>query len=82
MGYLNRMGFFDQLAPSVEVLPERPMYSGAKLFEGANAGLVEIARINKDDRDPSLLTRLRGQFTLELAAYNLIGLPGLLGAAP
>ncbi len=58
MGYLNRMGFFDQLAPSVEVLPERPMYSGAKLFEGANAGLVEIARINKDDRDTSLPTRL------------------------
>ncbi len=28
------------------------------------------------------LDRVRGQFTLELAAYNLIGLPGLLGAAP
>jgi hypothetical protein len=32
MGYLNRMGFFDHLADSVEVRPSRPAYSGAKFY--------------------------------------------------
>jgi hypothetical protein len=58
MGYLNRMGFFDHLDPAVEVLPSRPPYSGAKLYGGGNTGLVEIARINKNNRDQHLPTRL------------------------
>jgi hypothetical protein len=58
MGYLNRMGFFDHLAGDVEVLPERPFYSAAKLHRGGNSALVEIARINKDVRDEDLPTRL------------------------
>jgi hypothetical protein len=47
MGYLNRMGFFDYLADAVEVLPSRPGYSAAELHRGANATLVEIARITR-----------------------------------
>lgn len=58
MGYLNRMGFFDHLAQAVDVSPERPFYSGAKLHRGSNSMLVEIARINKDARDDDLPTRL------------------------
>ena len=58
MGYLNRMGFFDYLADVVEVLPSRPAYSAAEMHRGANAALVEIARINKDARDEELPTRL------------------------
>lgn len=58
MGYLNRMGFFDHLAPDVQVLPAKPSYSGAKLHRGENSMLVEIARINKDVRDEDLPTRL------------------------
>jgi hypothetical protein len=58
LGYLNRMGFFDHLSSRVEVTPSRPMYSGADLYRGGNAGLVEIARINKDDRDQGLPDRL------------------------
>jgi hypothetical protein len=58
MGYLNRMGFFDHLAASIDVTPRRPVYSGAELHRGGNAGLVEIARINKDARDRKLPTRL------------------------
>jgi hypothetical protein len=58
MGYLNRMGFFDHLVDSVEVLPSRPAYSGAKFHQGGNAALVEIARINKDSRDADLPKRL------------------------
>jgi hypothetical protein len=58
MGYLNRMGFFDHLAPTVEVAPSWPHYSGAAIYRGGNTALVEIARINKDARDRNLPTRL------------------------
>ena len=58
MGYLNRMGFFDHLAPDIEVLPARPPYSAAEIHRGGNQALVEIARINKDARDEELPTRL------------------------
>jgi len=58
MGYLNRMGFFDHLSTDVEVLPSRPFYSGARLHRGGNSMLVEIARINKDEREEELPTRL------------------------
>lgn len=58
MGYLDRMGFFDHLAPEVDVSPGRPEYSAAELHWGGNPALVEIARINKDARDQELPTRL------------------------
>jgi hypothetical protein len=58
MGYLNRVGFFDHLAPEIDVLPARPFYSAAEIHRGSNIALVEIARINKDARDEELPTRL------------------------
>jgi hypothetical protein len=58
MGYLNRMGFFDQLAREVAVLPQRPAISAAKTYKGRNSDLVEIARINPANRDQDLPTRL------------------------
>ena len=58
MGYLNRMGFFDHLAKGIQVHPERPSYSGAQVYAGANAHLVEIARIHPQNRDDDLPTRL------------------------
>ena len=58
MGYLNRAGFFDHLARPIEVLPWRPTFSAAAVHRGGNAGLVEIARINKDCRDTTLPGRL------------------------
>lgn len=58
MGYLNRMGFFDHLASRIETIPDRPSFSGADLYGGTNASLVEIARINREARDVTLLSRL------------------------
>jgi hypothetical protein len=58
MGYLNRMGFFDHLAPEIEVLPARPAYSAAEIHRGGNQSLVEIARIKQSTRDEELPTRL------------------------
>jgi hypothetical protein len=58
MGYLNRMGFFDYLDGSVEILPRRPIFSMAALRRGGNTALVEIARISRDSRDQDLPDRL------------------------
>ena len=58
MGYLNRIGFFDYLAKGIQVHPERPSFSGAEVYAGANAGLVEIARIHPQNRDEGLPGRL------------------------
>lgn len=58
MGYLNRMGFFDHLANGIEVYPARPEKSGAQIYRGNNAGVVEIARINPKSRERDLPDRL------------------------
>lgn len=58
MGYLNRIGFFDQLSVDVEVYPSRPRFSAAARHRGGNDGLVEIAQISKDRRDIKLPTQL------------------------
>ncbi len=58
MGYFNRMGFFDHLDASIQVLPAKPLFSGAQLFASQNKGLVEIAKINPVDYDDNLPSRL------------------------
>jgi len=58
MGYLSRMGFFDFLCEGVEVLPDRPFYSGAQVYRGYNPQLVEIERINPEERDEALPLKL------------------------
>jgi len=58
MGYLDRMGFFDHLSGNVEVLPARPFVSGAEIYGGTNAKLVEITRINRTSKDEGLPSRL------------------------
>jgi signal transduction histidine kinase len=50
MGYFNRMGFFDHLKDRVAILPAKPSYSGAQLYNNSNKGLVEIVRIDDDDQ--------------------------------
>jgi len=79
LGYLNRIGFFDNLAPNVEVLPSRPEISGAKLHRGRNRGVVEIARINKNARDQNLPGRLTR--AIESACANRSDASELTGAA-
>ena len=78
MGYLNRMGFFDHLEGEVTTLPERPEYSGAMLHQGSNRGLVEIARINKDQRDEDLPKRLTE--AVSIACYSRSDVDELSGA--
>jgi hypothetical protein len=58
MGYLNRMGFFDLLSPSVRTVPDRPLFSSARLYAGTNINVVEFERISPRGRDESLPSRL------------------------
>lgn len=59
MGYLNRVGFFDCLAREADVVPLRPVFSGAVLHRGGNQGLVEIERFNRSAQvDAQLPDRL------------------------
>jgi len=58
MGYLSRMGFFDELSRNTEVMPSWPSISGAEVHAGSNPGLVEVARINHRARDQALPGRL------------------------
>lgn len=62
--YLDRLGFFDHLAPSVNVLPERPERSKAKKYSGNSENLVEIASIDLDNFDFDLPQKLTKQFAL------------------
>ncbi|MGD0919402.1 MAG: hypothetical protein ABSB22_23420 [Thermodesulfobacteriota bacterium] len=55
MGYLNRMGFFDSLSPSIRTIPDRPLFSGAT---GTSINLVEFERISPNNRDETLPSRL------------------------
>lgn len=54
MGYLNRVGFFDYLNRAVVVLPSRPAVSAAKVYSGANSGLVEVRALRASAMDKLL----------------------------
>lgn len=58
MGYLNRMGFFEELNKKVKVDPNRPSVPLSKIYRGSNERILEINPINptkKNKRLPSLL---------------------------
>jgi hypothetical protein len=58
LGYLDRMGFFDHLDSRVDVLPDRPIISGAEIYRGTNQNLVEIMPINPRERQQDLPAKL------------------------
>lgn len=58
LGHLNRIGFFDHLDKAVEVVPSRPTYSGAALYRGHAATVVEIGAISPHEPESALPSRL------------------------
>lgn len=59
LGYFSRLGFFEHLASSVNVIPRRPAQSGAATYRGNNAGVVELASIDHRAPDESIPKRLK-----------------------
>jgi len=58
MGYLNRMGFFDHIDQRIVILPARPDFSAAQVFNKSNPTLVEIVKITPNVDDDELPGRL------------------------
>ncbi|TDV59908.1 hypothetical protein [Pseudomonas sp. LP_7_YM] len=62
LSYFNRLGFFDHLDGQVNVLPDRPRWSAAKVHHGNNDGVVELAAIDHLLPDESIPKRLETSF--------------------
>ncbi len=72
-GYMNRLGFFDQLEDDITTVPERPDISGADIFRGTNSGVLEIIPIDPVNlaRDSSLPTTLANKLLSNIADENI-----------
>lgn len=77
--YLERIGFFQSLSPNVIVLPRRPTGYTAVRYRGRNRGLVEIERIDRNQKDEHLPHRLTTAITE--ACRNRSDVKDLEGAA-
>jgi hypothetical protein len=77
--YLDRIGFFQSLSQNVTVLPQRPTGFAAVRYRGRNPSVVEIQRIDRNQRDDSLPRRLTSAITR--ACENRPDVQDLEGAA-
>ena len=77
--YLERIGFFQSLSPNVIVLPQRPTGYTAVRYHGRNRGLVEVERIDRNQKDESLPHKLTTAITE--ACRNRHDIKELEGAA-
>lgn len=62
LSYLDRVGFFDVLNESIEVLPKRPSGDLAKTFRGNNDGVIEFRLIDPAKPDQNIPALLRNSF--------------------
>jgi hypothetical protein len=60
--YLDRIGFFDHLGKSIEVLPQRPTTSKAAAYVGNNDGVVELRAIDPSEPNQDIPTLLENSF--------------------
>lgn len=62
LSYLDRIGFFDVLAPSINVLPKRPSGELAKTHRGRNDGVIEFRLIAPKDPNREIPELLQHSF--------------------
>lgn len=60
--YLDRAGFFDQLDPRVEVLPDRPTESAALRYAGQSLTMVEFGQVDTTSNNGILVNQLAQKF--------------------
>ena len=60
--YFNRIGFCDLLNAGVDILPSRPIHSGAKTYKGNNENLKEFGEINPMQPDAAVPEDLQNAF--------------------
>ncbi len=75
--YLDRMGVFDHLDSSIQVMPQRPRDSRALRFAGKSAALVELGTIVPNKLNRKLVSDLTKTFvrqscqTYEIVAFTI-----------
>lgn len=69
--YLDRAGFFDNLAPEVVVLPERPVESAAVRHRGNSDTLVEFGCVDPEIENDELINQLTEKFVARTASDYL-----------
>lgn len=78
--YLDRVGFFDHLNSSVEVLPSRPSTSSAAVYRGSSDKMLEVVAIDlKDARDDSILKGLRDRLDKAIDSKHPVRAHTILG---
>lgn len=79
MHYLDRVGFFDHLDLRVEVTPERPNVSKAKIYQGNSSAVVEFGSVDPTSGNKELINQLTDRFVqqsdsrYEVAASTVFG---------
>lgn len=63
--YLNRAGFFDNLHPEIEVIPERPTHSAARRYKGQSDTLVEFGEVDPGIENDELINQLTQTFVAQ-----------------
>jgi signal transduction histidine kinase len=71
--YLDRIGFFNHLHETVEVLPRRPRASRSTRYEGNNAGVVELLEIDPSNPNQNIPERLGNSFARCAGAQYSVG---------
>jgi hypothetical protein len=62
LSYLDRVGFFNVLNASIDVLPERPSGGLSKTYEGKNDGVIEFRLIDHASPDKDIPSMLQHSF--------------------
>lgn len=75
--FLSRAGFFDLLDATVDVIPSKPKFSAAKIYQGNSDALVEFGAIDPGKKNKDLVTQLVKRFVqqsderFETAAFTV-----------
>jgi hypothetical protein len=60
--YFNRNGFLDRLSADIAVLPERPAYSAAKIYQGNSDAVLELEVIDPKHPNKDIPKLLKNKF--------------------
>lgn len=69
--YLDRAGFFDNLAPAVVVHPDRPTDSAAVRYRGNSNTLVEFGIVDPGIENDELIEQLTNKFVAQSTTHYL-----------
>ena len=60
--YLDRIGFYENLSPEIQVLPHRPAEARAQIYRGNSKNMVELLAVDPVSRNDDIPDILRKKF--------------------